>query len=180
MTLRECIISKIILVAKQRLGEEEKKGNSGFKNALYEKKMRDRGWLPPWAWCAFAAEEVWYEALDKDIWSLDKLDSIFDGSAVKTFNNFKNTDYKIDYTPEPGALAVWQNYINGTADWRGHIGVVINMKYDQFFDSAEGNTNDKGGREGYIYAIHTHDILTEMKRINGLRFIGFVHLRSFD
>ena len=45
-------------------------------------------------------------------------------------------------------MAVWR-LGNG---WQGHIGIVIDVHQGKF-STIEGNTNDKGGREGYIVTI---------------------------
>jgi hypothetical protein len=59
----------------------------------------------------------------------------------------------------------------------GHAGVVVEA-HDNYFKSVEGNTNDAGGREGYIVAekrrYYTFDV------DNGLRLLGFVHPEMKD
>lgn len=174
MKLEQCYIDNIVRVALSRLGQEEKKGNSGFKNAWYEKKMRERGWEPPFAWCMFAAEEVYKEALPQNIWDIMKLDEIFSGSATETLNNARKAGHTIDLNPALGSLAIWQKYINGKADWTGHGGIPLRLGISGSFSSFEGNTNDKGGREGYITAIRPHNT-KEHARVNGLKLIGFIH-----
>jgi len=42
--------------------------------------------------------------------------------------------------PEPGAIAIWTNYINGKPTSRGHVGIVKSIGPDGFMDTVEGNT----------------------------------------
>ena len=172
---------EVVKYALSLIGQQEKPNNSGFLNAWFEKLMLKVGWRKYDPWCAYFAELVWkypYEKIGaKNV--LKKLDRLFSPSAVQTYKNFKKAGYKTGMKPIEGALAVWQTYKNGKHHWSGHIGVVVRAMNHYEFYSVEGNTNDKGGREGYIVAKREHSVLMEQTKKDGLRFIGFVYLKDY-
>jgi len=168
---------KIVETAYLYEGKEELKGNSGFEEDIFQKKMEAVGWSMGQAWCSYFAELVWKEGYGKcDSSFIEVLDKLFSANAVKAYTNFKKTGWEISTTPEPGDLVVWMSYKDGKPkkinEWYlGHIGVVTKPA-ELFFLSMEGNTNSYGGREGIEVA--------EMKRKydfnanKGLRLLGFV------
>ena len=165
MTVQE----NIVRIAKSYVGKTETAGNSGFSDKAFEKKMKDCGWSKSLAWCSFFAELVWKESHSEDIELVKILDKLFSGSATTTYKNFElNKTFKVSKTPTIGALAVWR-YGNG---WQGHIGVVVEIKGNAFH-CVEGNTNDKGGREGYIVGEKIRNI-DKPYQANGLNLIGFI------
>lgn len=165
------IQDKIVEVAKKYVGKTEKPNNSGFTDAEFEKRMKDTGWDKGMSWCSFFCELVWKEAYlgSKEISSLDKL---FSGSATATFKNFdlaKEQGWQTGLMPKVGALAVWRYGVG----WQGHIGIVVEEN-GVTFKTVEGNTNDKGGREGYIVAVKSR-VTKGVFQKNGLNLIGFVY-----
>lgn len=158
-------MDKVLLVARKYIGQTEKPGNRGFKDAEFEKKMKSVGWAKTQAWCAYFCELVCREALpEKDL----EFARLFSASAVKTYENFQKANKVTDH-PTPGALAVWR-FGNG---WQGHIGVVSEVLSENFFKTIEGNTNAIGGREGYIVALKTRK-LKQPYSVKGLNLIGFI------
>lgn len=159
--------NRIIEVAKKYVGQTETLNNSGFTDKSFEQKMKDVGWSKSLSWCAFFTELVWKEAMPEKYTELDKL---FSGSATATYKNFDLANgWTCGQLPKIGSLAVWR-YGNG---WQGHIGVVIESNTTTF-KSVEGNTNDKGGREGYIVAVKNR-VLKGKYQPNGLNLIGFIY-----
>lgn len=162
----------VIDVAKKYIGQTEKPGNMGFNDAVFEKKMQAVGFQKKQAWCSYFAELCFKEAFPEKSAELDKL---FDASAVRTFNNFKAAGYQISDVPVAGTLVVWQNYVNGQKQWTGHIGVSISAKLPHDFGTIEGNTNEHGGREGYI--VYGKDRKVVRNIATGLRLLGFVIIK---
>jgi hypothetical protein len=161
---------KIVQIAKSYIGKTEISGNKGFTDKKFEKRMKDTGWYSGLSWCAFFSELVWKEAYAESSELVKKLDKLFSGSATTTYKNFDlAVDFKVSPKPVPGALAVWR-YGNG---WQGHIGVVTEVLNDGTFKCVEGNTNDVGGREGYIVA-EKHRKLVKPYQAKGLNLVGFV------
>jgi hypothetical protein len=162
----------VVEIAKQYVGQKELPKNSGFNDALFQKRIEDAGWIKGQAWCAFFSEICFKEAAQKEWWKLEKL---FSGSAVETFKNFKAAKYTISDKPFPGALVVWQSQKNGVPQWSGHVGVVSEVINDTTFKSIEGNTiedNASGDqREGYIVALKKRTV-KQVK--NGLQVLGFI------
>ena len=154
----------IVEVAKSYLGQEEISGNKGFKNKDFEKKMKEVGFSAGQAWCAYFSELVWKEA-GEDV-------KPFSASAFKTYQNYEKAGRKGVTKPEPGALVVWRSVVNGQLQWTGHIGIVIEA-HDDHFVTIEGNTNDKGGREGIKVALKKRSY--NWKADKGLRLIGFIN-----
>lgn len=154
-------------IALSYLGQTEKSGNMGFNDPAFERKMTAVGFQKKQAWCAYFTELVAKEAYPE---KFEELDSLFSASAVQTFRNFRDAGYPIRELPEPGALAIWQRMKNGKATWQGHAGIVVSFSGTRF-ESVEGNTNDHGGREGYIVARHSHEV---RKVREGLQVLGFI------
>lgn len=158
-------------IARKYLGKTEKPGNAGFHDAEFERKMTEVGFMKTHAWCAYFAELVAKEAIPAKFAEFDRL---FSGSAVTTFNNFMNAGYKASSFPQVGNLVIWQRFNDGKAHWSGHAGIVDEVISPTQFVSIEGNTNDRGGREGYIVAPHVR--LTHSKPKFGLHLKGFIDL----
>lgn len=156
--------------AKKYIGQTEKPGNMGFNNLEFETKMIAVGFKKKDAWCAYFTELVAKEAYPNRFAEFDKL---FSASAVQTFKNFKAAGYKISSIPVENSIVVWQNFKAGKPDWTGHVGIVSKVLSRWSFQSVEGNTNDKGGREGYVVAEKTR---TTAAKTDGLNVIGFILL----
>ena len=120
------------------------------------------------AWCSYFAELVAKESLPDKVKELDKL---FSASAVQTFKNFQSAGYEISKIPVLDSVVIWQNYEDNNAQWTGHAGIVSKVINTSSFQSIEGNTNDKGGREGYIVA---EKIRSTLKKKSGLNVMGFI------
>jgi len=168
---------KIAEVAAKYIGKTEKPGNSGFNDAEFEKKMITVGWLKGQAWCAYFCELVW-----KEVYSAIKpgfiadLNKLFAAGALQTLNNFKAAGYPVSKEPVPGALAIYQH----GKGWQGHACIVEKVSANKKdFGTIEGNTNDAGGREGYIVARKTRYALFDTNYASGLNLIGFIHPKYF-
>jgi hypothetical protein len=155
-------------VARQYVGKTEKPGNKGFNDLVFETKMISVGFASGQAWCSYFAELVAKEALPTKAVELNKH---FSASAVQTFKNFTDAGYQISKIPVKDSVVIWQNYKDGKPQWTGHAGIVSNVLSKTSFQSIEGNTNDNGGREGYIVAEKTRTIAT---RKDGLDILGFI------
>lgn len=158
-------------VATKYIGQTEKPGNMGFNDSEFESKMKAVGFQPTHAWCAYFTELVFKEAYPEKAKELDKL---FSASAVQTFRNFKNALYPVSNVPKKGNLVIWQTQKNGVPQATGHAGIVGPVKDNWIFESIEGNTNDGGGREGYIVARRTRKHIADVK--DGLKVLGFVQI----
>lgn len=164
----ETVTARAAEIAIKYIGQTEKPGNMGFNDKDFERKMEDVGFQKTHAWCAYFAELVFKEANpDK----LEELDRLFSASATKTYQNFVDAGYPYSKTPTEGALVIWQNMKFGKPQWTGHAGVVVKVIDNITFESVEGNTNDGGGREGYIVARRIRKVL-QVKE--GLQVMGFI------
>ena len=163
---------KIALTANSLVGQTEVKGNLGFTDAQFQIMMESVGWKRGEAWCAYFAELVWKLVNVHTPNINNELDKLFSGSTVQTWKNFLDSPWINSDTPVVGAVAIWQKHKNGEPQWSGHAGIVVELEENKF-QSVEGNTNDKGGREGYIVAKRgrTYNRTTN----NGLRLLGFIH-----
>jgi len=158
-------------VASKYIGQTEKPGNMGFTDFDFEKRMRLVGFEKTHAWCAYFAELVFKEAYPEKFFELDKL---FSASTVKTFNNFRDAAYLIGYAPQVNSLVIWQSYRDSKPLSTGHAGIVVSVEDHNSFHSVEGNTNDGGGREGYIVALKKREVMADVK--NGLKILGFIQM----
>lgn len=175
--MKATINDEIVSIAQSYLGQEEIRGNKGFKQEDFELKMKAMGWQMDQAWCAYFAELVWKEAYQQwDATLFSRLDKLFSAGAVATYNNFKKAkDFMCNQVPKPGALVVWQSYVSGAPHWSGHVGIVETASVNKgIFTAIEGNTNDNGEREGFEVARKNRTI-NFIKKQNGLVLLGFVH-----
>lgn len=152
------------------IGQMEKKGNSGFMDQSFEKEMKEEGWENGWAWCSIFCKVVFKNCFPA---KSDELNKLFSASAVKTFENFRAAGYPFSQIPTVDALVIWQNQKDGKPQWTGHAGIVVSVNGDTF-ESVEGNTNDVGGREGYIVARRTRKVIHNIA--NGLEILGFIKI----
>lgn len=142
----------IVRTAQNFLGETEITGNQGFNDQEFENLMEAVGWDKGQAWCAYFCELVWKLSYINSQDIVRNLDLIMSGSAMGTWNGFKKSlDWETSTAAKPGSVVIWQSYKAGKPTWQGHAGIVESVE-DVNFTSIEGNTNDGGGREGYIVA----------------------------
>jgi len=161
----------VIEIAKSYLGQKEIKGNKGFEDKEFEKRMKAVGFVSGWAWCCLFAELCYVSAfVDKK----EELTKLFSASVSKTQNNFINSkNWDFVRTPTPGSLAIFRSVRNGRLRWTGHIGIVEKFnKKDNTFNCIEGNTNGSGGREGIEVARKVRRLVFD--RPNGLVLQGFI------
>lgn len=167
-------MNKVIETALKYVGQTEKSGNMGFTQIEFERKMEAVGFDKGHAWCAYFSELVFKEAYPE---KKSELNTLFNASAVKTFQNFKDAGYVINELPQEGNLVIWQTQKDGIAQWTGHAGIVVSVEQEPNhwkFESVEGNTNDGGGREGYIVARKKRKVLKDVP--DGLKVLGFVQI----
>ena len=173
----ETLRGSIISYAYEYLGKEEIKGNMGFKDPEFEAKMRAVGFKDTYAWCALFCELVWTEAYAEFAPEmLPLLAKEFSAGTVRSFRHFKSLRWT-SKVPEAGDIVIWQSYKNGKAKTTGHAAIVMAVK-DGYIETIEGNTNDKGGREGYTVAEKTRTI--DFSNTNGLRMLGFIKPKTLN
>ena len=165
----------IVKTAKSYVGQEEIKGNRGFKDPLFEEKMKNVGFVNGYAWCALFTELVWREAYAQTNGIIqEECAKLFSASVVATKNNFKKAGWVVNSQPVPGALIVWQKYKGDTPTAFGHIGIVTELSGSFDVITVEGNTSNKpNDREGFIVAEKKHRVVFNSG--SGLNLIGFVH-----
>lgn len=164
----------IVRIARSYIGETELPNNSGFKDPAFQKKMQIVGWLKGQSWCVYTAELIWKEGFTTAHKYYDTINHLFTGGAVATWYNYKAApEFKTGNMPKLGALALYQH----GSTWQGHAGVVVSVdqKNKKMHTNVEGNTNDKGGREGYIVAEKARNAGAAFS-LTGLNLLGFVYL----
>jgi surface antigen len=158
---------KIADIAKSYIGQLETKNNSGFVEPVFEMKMKQQGFYKGAPWCAFFTKLVWREG-GQDV-------SLMNGSAWRTALNLQMQEHKWEAKPVVGALVVWRSFRAGKQLSTGHIGIVTDVDGTNY-STVEGNTTDKGGREGIMVAIrHRHLTKDKFEARDGLRLMGFVY-----
>jgi len=158
------------MYAQSFLGEEEKKGNLGFKNPEFEEMMKNVGWKRGQSWCAYFVKVIWVNKYGKKLPELDKLLS---GSTQLTWKNFSDDTsgkFEVSRVPRVGDIAIWKIGTNS-----GHTGIVTKVGATNF-ETIEGNTNDVGGREGYIVARRERNY--DFNK-SGFKLLGFIHIKKF-
>ena len=166
----------IIVTAKNFIGKQEIRGNKGFYDPDFEKKMKEVGWLKDQAWCSYFVELIWKLAFSKikdNELLLNRLEKLFSASAVTTYKHFLNeSDIEVNKIAKKGSIVIWQNYKTGHASWTGHAGIVYDFS-DEGIISVEGNTNVDGAREGYEVCYRNRPYNYYVN--HGLRMLGFIH-----
>lgn len=157
---------------KQFVGQKELPGNKFTDQTLIGKLLHAAGQQDGQAYCAYTVEAIFKECYPE---KFDELDKLCDASAVKTFNNFKKAAYPVGQMPQVDSLVVWQKYVNGVADWRGHCGIVTSVQ-GQRFESFEGNTGSADPREGDGFYVKIHNSEHGYSVKNGLRLLGFIQI----
>lgn len=165
-------MNKLVEVATLDIGKKEKPGNSGFVDKDHEKRLREVGWRPGWAWCS-SQQEAWVWAAYPEL--KDIVNGFFVPSATATFRNLKNAGYPVSMQPKVGDLVYWQRIQDGKALWQGHAGVVSRVVSDAEFYSIEGNTNATGSREGDSVQEKLRYVRSDVE--NGLKVMGFVTIK---
>lgn len=161
--------------AKAKLGFKEIKGNQGFENKDFEDEMIAIGFEDGNAWCSLFGEYIWKKAYQQyDATYNDELDSLFSKVAVTTYYNFRRAKWDVNKKPIEGALVIWQKHKDGKKHWTGHLGIVTKVNDDFSFETAEGNSNSSGGREGIEVAKQVRK-LDYSGHKNGLNLLGFVY-----
>jgi hypothetical protein len=153
-------------ISESYIGQKEKRGNMGFIDEAFEKKMRGVGFYDGAPWCGFFAMLVWKEA-GQDISLLSASSRRIIEKATKARNWHSE--------PKEGAVVVWATFRSGKRQTTGHIGVVTNID-GMTYTTVEGNTTERGGRDGVIVA-QRHRVLSKeaWKTTNGLRLMGFCY-----
>jgi len=175
---------KIVENALKDEGQEEVKGNHGWKDKDFELLMKSTGWQDGNAWCAFWVEKIWKQSFPSDHEKI--LSSLFSGNAAATFEAFFMAGMTSN-EPIEGAIAIWQKVTYGMASFvgetqwkRGHAAIVINTEGDASeFTTLEGNSNSKGGREGIEVARQTRNT-SEFGTVTGLQLLGFIHPKEIS
>lgn len=127
------IAEKIVVLAKQFLGDVNINDAMEFNEPIYQVKLRHFNWDLQFSAGAIFCEVVWKMAIGKSSlseWS--ELDRIFSPSPIAIHANFRgNRNYNTGNMPELGALAIWKR---GNS-WQGDIGIVVEVSEDkQTFD----------------------------------------------
>lgn len=162
----------IIAIAEGYINETEKKGNAGFVDADFEKKMRQVGFYTGAPWCAFFAKLVYGEAY-YDVKFLHQAVAKYNsGSALGTLKAHEDAGvFSVGEEPKPGAIVIWREG-KGTS---GHAGIVVSVDADNnTMTTIEGNTNDDGSREGYEVA-KKHRTIRHDFQANGLNVEGYIY-----
>ena len=152
--------------ARKYIGQREIKGNMGFLEKDFDTKMRSVGFYNGAPWCGFFALLVWHEAgQNTKLLSSSSKRIIEKATAAKNWHN----------EPKEGAIVVWATFKGGKRQSTGHIGVVVSVDFDKY-TTIEGNTTEKGGRDGVVVA-ERHRVLSKEAWLtaNGLRLMGFVY-----
>jgi hypothetical protein len=123
------ISAEIIKFANSCVGQEEVRGNLGFKTPWFHKLMVGVGFQRTHPWCAYFSELCWREGYKNAMPERKEIDTIlhnlFSASVMQTRNNFVKNGSQYGFifsqTPKPGSLILWQSATNRSV---GHIGVV--------------------------------------------------------
>jgi hypothetical protein len=153
-------------IARSHLGQLETKNNSGFVDPNFEQKMHGVGFYKGAPWCLFFCRLVWKEAGFK----INRISA----SSLTTMR-WASNDGNWHIEPKEGAIAIFRTFRNGKPQNNGHGAIVVSVG-DGIYSTIDGNTSDKGGREGIMVAIRNRHLNKDSwTKGNGLRLMGFVY-----
>jgi len=172
----------VVVFARAHVGYKENPGNMGFKDKVFDTLMRQVGFENTWAWCSLFAELCWsYPVYDNKYEVFVSLSDNFSANAVKTCENFEKDgtglfEVFVDAIPEPGDIVIWEKRRGGVPVkkdiWTiGHAGIIETASTLSFV-SIEGNSNNKGGREGIEVSRKIRSY--SWKEKDGLALKGFI------
>lgn len=165
---------KIAAIAKSYVGQTEIPGNKGFTNKEFQKKMEAVGFKITHAWCMYFCELIWKEAYGPSHSLYLAIDRLFSASALSTYYNFSGADgWVVDNIPAIGAVMCFKHGID-PKKFTGHGCMVVDILDNKKVGTVDGNTNDEGGREGYIVAEKVRSY-GNAPTPRGLNFLGFIH-----
>jgi hypothetical protein len=169
-TLGGCSLS----YAKEFLGQKEIPGNQGFYDKDFDALIRHfTTFKNGHAWCVYFCWLCWQLTYNDFSISFEIAKAEFSGGAVRTYRNFKEIGWT-SKEPGVGSIAIWQKYKDGVATSSGHAAIVEYWNESYIF-TVDGNTNDKGGREGYIVADDKKRSRSFIPTKNGLVLKGYIH-----
>lgn len=157
---------KIVELAKKYLGEKEISGNNGFQNKEFDSLMRKYGFKNGDAWCLHFVRMIYRES----------------GYHTRNISPSAVSSMKLatksgNWHAEPvlGAVAIFRTFKNGKAQRTGH-GAIVSEITNEGYQTIDGNTTDKGGREGIMVAIRNRHLNKDSWAKNdGLRLMGFIY-----
>jgi len=152
------------------LGQEEKAGNAGFMDEVFENQMKSiAGFKDFQQWCAYFVRFVMLSKT-KPVYH-DYLEKLLSPSTQLMWRNAINDEtgnVSTHDNPRVGDIVIWQSYRDSS---KGHTGIVIKVNTSTF-ETIEGNVNSYSGKtsEG-IVARKTHDFDGD-----GMTLLGFIRL----
>lgn len=169
------IVEKIIAYASWYDGRKEKKGNTGWEDAKFEKEMVSAGWYLKAPWCAFFVKMILTKVFINEPTLYGPMLRQFNGSAKQSADNvIKAGNFETGNTPEPGAIVIFL-LGNGPS---GHMGIVksVDLKNNTMYN-IEGNTNGAGSREGEVVNAWKPRTIKRAFQANGLNVYKYIYPR---
>ena len=163
-------------IALKYVGIKEISNNMGFKDPIFEQRMRSVGFDNGDAWCCLFTELVWKEYYQDDPYIYKEIDRLFSDSCIVTLANFRQSPFRVDHTPLEGAIMIMQRFKKDNdkylATWQGHAGIIVDIRGKEIV-TVEGNTNEHGAREGDTVALKSR--LLNFNLHTGLVLKAFIH-----
>lgn len=141
---------KVIVTAKEFLGDRNINDCREFNEPVYQVKLRHFGWELQYAAASVFVELVWQIAIGRETTTeRQRLDRLFCPSPVATHANFRGCrEYQTGNLPQKGAIAVW---VRGQS-WQGHLAIVSEVSPNKdSFDVIEGRILT--GSEGHFIQV---------------------------
>lgn len=159
-------MSKIVIIAKTYLGQEEISPNKSFKDENFLNEIKSVGWYIGAPWCLFFCRLVWKKS-NQDITRISA------SSMVTMEQATKDKNWHVE--PKIGAIAIFRMFKNGKPTNQGH-GCIVSELTEKGYDTIDGNTSEKNGREGIMVAERFRTLNAESwTKKDGLRLMGFVY-----
>lgn len=160
---------QIVEEARRWLHVKEIGNNGGFSDPIFEAHLRELGWRPGLAWCAFFAKMVWCNVY-KDSLLLPQLEKLLSPSVLATWRNAKaSTSVTTSQVPVVGGIVCWS-----TGNGKGHMGIHVEIKDDFNTTTVEGNTSRAGVRDGDKVMEKRRQLQPTAKYNSDWRYLGTI------
>lgn len=161
---------EILRLAKSFIGNEELLNNSGFKDSKFQSMMEKIGWMTGWAWCASFVRLVYLKAaadyFGKDSEQYKIINKTLKHGVLRTYRAAKNSkNWAITEKPVEGGILIWKH-----SRTTGHEGIALNSH--SVTVTVEGNTNERGEREGKFVLSKVRSVHFDNKYLGCLSFVN--------
>lgn len=143
--------------------------NAGFNDAIFEAKLRDLGWRPGQAWCAYFAKMIYTDVYFGTEYS-PIIQATLSPLVIVTWRRAKASQYfQTQDKPVVGGIVCWS-----TGNGKGHIGIHVMLRDEFNTTTIEGNTSRAGVRDGDQVMLKRRKLQPTAKHNGDWKYLGTI------